>query len=80
MVLVIMLLFQLILVATVSLSVAIFLCGADRRRRDRLSTRKPVEFVDWYNQFYGPGTGLSEREVKSIIEAISNAIKFKRRN
>lgn len=69
-----MLLFQFILVTAASLSVAVFLMVAERRRLKRISTREPIEFANWYSLFYGPDSGLSAQEVKSIIEVISNSI------
>ncbi len=69
-----MLLFQLTLVAMVSLSVAAFLWAADRKRLNRFSDRESIEFPSWYSLFYGPESGLSARKVKTIVEAISNSI------
>jgi hypothetical protein len=69
-----MILVQLVLVATVSLSVVAFLWAADRRRLSRVSSRESIEFSHWYNLFYGPKSGLSARKVKIIIEAISSSI------
>jgi hypothetical protein len=69
-----MLLFQLVLVAMVSLSVGAFLWAADRRRLNRVSSRESIEFSCWYDLFYGSKSGLSAQKVQIVIQAIANAI------